>query len=53
MNTNLANLYVLLSILPWKVPFVIFILESNVETHDFELFTILMAKIWDHLFLDL
>lgn len=45
MNTNLLNIYILLSILPRIVSFVIFILESNVEAHDFELFAILKAKI--------
>ena len=53
MNTNILNIYILLSILPRIVSFVIFILESNVEAHDFELFAILKAKIWCHVFLDI
>lgn len=48
MSTTLVNLYILLSILPWIVSSIVFVLESNVETHDFELFAIILAKTWNH-----
>lgn len=52
MNTELANAYILFPILPRIVPFILIALESNIETHNFELFMVVLTKTRDHVFPD-